>query len=154
MEISELKFVASVVDSSGSFMIKKRGSFSDRNSCDVLIRFLLKQPSDFIVGWIHQKYGGHKSFRSGRHSVELSSQKALVFLKDVVVELVVKKRQAEILIELQERIGDRLGNREVVSEDRADRTRDIRYLTKEEIEHRLKLVDELRSLHGKKSVNS
>lgn len=150
MNTEILSYLAGVIDSDG-FLTIKRNTYSVRIKKDskrpyYCERIGLKQTSPLVVDIIHQNFGGSRTVqkpntKNGKvlYSIDIRNNKANAFIRAIFPYLIIKKRQAEILIELRKHIsGGRLGravnsNRQVVSD--------------EQISEREKMVNEIKSLN-------
>lgn len=157
----ELAYLAGVMDSDGCFTMK-RNTYSvrilkDSKSPSYNERVCIKQTAPEAIDLIHQLFGGYKSIqkpnvKNGKplYSLEIRHQKAHEFIKAVYPYLRIKKRQAEILLELRVHLNKgRTGKVKTMQRTphgtMAEFTRYV--VSEEQISIREKMFDEIRSLN-------
>ena len=109
----DLAYLAGVLDSDGYFTIK-RSTYGMRVVKDCWNPTFsemigLKQTCPIVVDLIHENFGGYRhvekpSAKNGQplHVVQLGNKKAALLAKAVLPYLRIKRRQAELLLELRE----------------------------------------------------
>jgi len=162
-----LAYLAGVMDSDGYFTIKRStynmrviGESSNPNYYE---RCGLKQTNPVIPDLIHHYFGGYRSIEkpnceNGKqlHSIQLTNLKANTFIKAIIPYLRIKKRQAEILIELRTLID--IGKSEPTISNHLNRWGTIstfrRYkLSQSQIDKREQLIFEIKSLNDIRSYS-
>jgi hypothetical protein len=109
----DLAYIAGAIDSDG-YITAKRQTYGVRVRKDAKYptfyeRIGIKQTSPEIVDMINREYGGYRysarpSAKNGKmlHAVELRNQKAAALIKDIFPFLRIKRRQAELAMQLRE----------------------------------------------------
>lgn len=124
--ILKIEYIAGFFDGEGSVGIYKGAHGHPQ------LRVQIGQRTDsvFILEMIKVGYGGHISYRDRSANWQIQGRSAQRFLQDIVQHLILKKTQAELAIEYQDRV---LPGNNVP-------------LSKEELEIRLGFAEKLKSL--------
>lgn len=106
-----LPYLGGVMDSDGCFTMKRSSNRMRLHDCinpQYIIRALLKQTSPIVVDILHKKFNGARfiskpSAKNGKplHCWEVSGRSAEKAIKALLPYLKIKRKQAEILIQLR-----------------------------------------------------
>ena len=113
-----LAYAAGIVDGEGCISIYRKpfrnGPFKGSDSSNYHLTVVVTQKDGKLVDWLYGNFGGSVSLlkkwerpdeKCWMHNWTLNYQKASEFLKDIMPFLVIKKKQAEIAIKFQGRMG-------------------------------------------------
>ena len=110
-----LAYLAGVMDSDGYFTIK-RDSYGlwvigDRVNVSYYERVGIKQTSPMAIDLIKELFGGYRNIQKPNaekgkplHGIQLTNLQAYKFIKAIYPYLRIKKKQAEILLELRKKL--------------------------------------------------
>jgi len=158
-------YLAGIMDADGYFTIK-RSTYNIRRVGDsknphYFEKVGIKQAQPEAIKLIHQFWGGcfrveKPSSKNGKplYAIELTHKKAHKFVKDIYPFLRIKKRQAEILLELRKSLEK--GKTKPVKSKHKDRWGNITEFTRytvsdKEIKVREQLIKEIKSLNDVRS---
>lgn len=127
--ISRYAYLAGLIDGEGCICINKTGRRISNDEIKVednkqalILRVIVTQKDGQVMDWLKGNFGGgvnlhYKGTNTGYlHEWTLSHEKAGEILKKILPFLVIKKRQAEIAIQFQNRVthGKTIGTHEYI----------------------------------------
>jgi hypothetical protein len=139
MNIKSKAYIAGYIDGEGCLSIRKRKAKSYKNGYVIETICSVSSTNDQVLQSIRDNYGGSICYanRSPRHKtlsvLTLASKQLVPFLVDILPFLRLKRRQAEILLTLQE--GKHRGNNQYYNdsldiEEQEDLYRECKHLNK------------------------
>jgi hypothetical protein len=161
-----LAYLAGVMDSDGFFTIKRNTQsmrkHKDSKNPTYQERVGLKQVQPEAVELIYSLFGGYRSIqkpsaKNGKplHSIGLSCKKAVVFIEAVLPYLLLKKKQAQILIELRKSIEQgKKGTHQSIGKTRWGTSAEFKRpcVSQEQINFRENLIKQLNGLNDIRAI--